>query len=50
MQQMDGYFYEGHRLIVEKAGISQQDVRGLGPQKADECYNCGKFGHWCVLF
>jgi len=43
---MDGFFYEGHRLIVEKAGIKDCDIRGLGPQEQDKCFNCGKFGHW----
>ena len=46
---MDGFHYEGHRLIVEKAGMKYNDKRGIGPQEEDKCFKCGKFGHWYQL-
>ena len=35
---------DGYRLTVEPAGRDKK--RGRGPQNEDECWQCGKKGHW----
>eukprot|EP01015_Nassula_variabilis_P024836 TRINITY_DN4787_c0_g1_i2.p2 TRINITY_DN4787_c0_g1~~TRINITY_DN4787_c0_g1_i2.p2 ORF type:complete len:174 (-),score=19.88 TRINITY_DN4787_c0_g1_i2:103-624(-) len=46
VEEMDGYKYEGRRLIVQFAGQKKQVSRGRGPQSDDVCYNCQGKGHW----
>ena len=41
---MDGYSYEGKRILVQKAVFRKQEREG--PNENDECYKCGKYGHW----
>jgi len=45
VEEMDGYSFEGHKIIVQEAG--KKSSRGpRGPQADDKCYKCGKLGHW----
>ena len=52
IDQMNGYRYDGNRLVVEKAGERRsrrkdsRDIGSRGPQPNDRCFNCGDRGHW----
>lgn len=38
---------DGRKLVIEQAGRDRKRRSGTnGPQPEDECYNCGKKGHW----
>lgn len=50
VKKMHGKELHGHRLTVEPAGRDRRRrdsrERRRGPQSDDECWNCGKKGHW----
>ena len=52
IESMNGYRYDGNRLVVEKAGERRsrrkdsRDIGSRGPQPNDRCFNCGDRGHW----
>jgi hypothetical protein len=52
---MDDRTFDGDRLTVEMAGRlnmiivlsgEKKPKRGRGPQNDDECFKCGRKGHW----
>ena len=45
VDNMDNTKLNGRRIVVEKAG-SSNNKSSRGPNENDDCFNCGRFGHW----
>ena len=43
---MDGTDLLGRRIVVEKAGAKRSARERRSPGPNDECFNCGRTGHW----
>jgi len=46
---MNGKEFEGNQLFVDAAKTDRRRGdrnRVVGPQQQDECWHCGKKGHW----
>mmetsp|Transcript_42783 Transcript_42783/g.56501 ORF Transcript_42783/g.56501 Transcript_42783/m.56501 type:complete len:220 (-) Transcript_42783:860-1519(-) len=48
VQEFDNAEFEGRKLTVQRSypDGSKRRRRTTGPQAADECWTCGKRGHW----